>query len=46
MTYGRKLSLKSSCNNVEIEAKSPVKYLGEVLDQDMTGKAMGGSDVR
>ena len=38
--------MKLSCNNVEIEAKSSVKYLGVVLDQDMTGKTMGGNVVR
>ena len=38
--------MKISCNNVEIEAKSSVKYLGVVLDQDMTGKTMGGNVVR
>ena len=38
--------MKISCNNVEIEAKSSVKYLGVVLDQVMTGKTMGGNVVR
>ena len=38
--------MKISCNNVEIEAKHSVKYLGVVLDQDMTGKTMGGNVVR
>ena len=38
--------MKISCNNVEIEAKSSVKYLGVVLDQDMTGKIIGGNVVR
>ena len=38
--------MKISCNNVEIQAKSSVKYLGVVLDQDMTGKTMGGNVVR
>ena len=37
--------MKISCNNVEIEAKSSVKYLGVVLDQDLTGKTMGGNVV-
>ena len=38
--------MKISCNNVEIEAKSSVKYLGVVLDQDMTGSTMGNNVVK
>ena len=30
-----------ACNNVEIESKSNVKYLGAVIDQDMSGKTVG-----
>ena len=35
--------MKISCNNVEIETKSSVKYLGVVLDQDMTRKTNCGN---
>ena len=38
--------MKISCNNIEIDAKSSVKYLGVTLDHDMTGKPMGGNVVR
>ena len=38
--------MKISCNNVEIEAKCSIKYLGVVLDQDMTGETIGGNVVR
>ena len=37
--------MKISCINVEIEAKSSVKYLGVVSDPDMTGKTMDGNAV-
>ena len=37
--------MKISCNNIEIEAKSSAKYLGVTLDEDMTGKSMGGNVV-
>ena len=42
----RASKMKISCSNVESEAKSSVKYLGVVMDQDMTGKTMGGNVVR
>ena len=35
-----------SCNNIEIEARYPITYLGVTLDQDMTWKTMGGNAVR
>ena len=38
--------MKISCNNTEIETKSLVRYLGVTLEQDMTGKPMGGNVVR
>ena len=38
--------MEISCNNIETEAKPSVKYLGVTLDQDMTGKTMGGNVVR
>ena len=38
--------MKIEGNNVDIEAKSSVKYLGVTLDQDMTGITMGGSVVK
>ena len=38
--------MKITCNNIDIEAKSTVKYLGVALDQDMTGKTMGTSVVK
>ena len=38
--------MKILCNNIEIEAKSSVKYLGVVFYQDMTGKTIGGNVVR
>mgnify|MGYP001549446929 CR=1 FL=1 len=33
-------TLDIKCNNVTIEAKSHVKYLGAVIDQDMSGRTM------
>ena len=33
-------TLDIKCNGVAIEAKSHVKYLGAVIDQDMTGRTM------
>ena len=33
--------MKISCNNVETEAKFTGKYLGVVLDQDVTGENRG-----
>ena len=38
--------MKITCNNVNLEAKSSVKYLGVTLDQDMTGETMGSSVVK
>ena len=38
--------MKINCNGVEIEAKSSVKYLGVVLDQDMSGRTMGSNVVK
>ena len=35
-----------TCDNVEIEAKSSVKYLGLTMDQDMTGTTMGNSVIK
>ena len=35
-----------SCNNVPIEAKSNVKYLGVILDQDMSGETTGSKIVK
>ena len=40
------LDMKINCNNVAMEAKAPVKYLGVVLDQDMSGKTMGSIVVK
>jgi hypothetical protein len=34
-------SLKVKCNNVILEAKTSVKYLGATLDQDLSGITMG-----
>ena len=39
-----KLSIK--CNDVNIESKKSVKYLGMVLDQDMSGSTMGTSVIQ
>ena len=39
-------NMKISCNSMQIEAKSSVKYLGVVLNQDMTGKTMGSNVVK
>jgi len=47
--FGSKRKLKKAsslniwCNNVKLEAKSSVKYLGAEFDQDMSGKTMGNS---
>ena len=38
--------MKIVCNNVDIESKSSVKYLGATLDQDMSGKSMGQSVIK
>ena len=38
--------MEISCNNINIEAKSSVKYLGVVLDQNMRGETMGGNIVK
>ena len=38
--------MKISCNDVKIEAKSSVKYLGVVLDQDMSGETTGSKIVK
>jgi hypothetical protein len=35
-----------SCNDVKIEGKKSVKYLGMVIDQDMSGSSMGTSVVQ
>jgi len=35
-----------SCNDVDINAKSSVKYLGVTLDQDMSGTTMGTSVIK
>ena len=34
------------CNNVDISSTSKVKYLGAVLDQDMSGVSMGTNAVK
>ncbi len=50
--FGTKHRLKKvsqmdiTCNNVKIEAKSSVKYLGVTLDQDISGKTMGDNVVK
>ncbi len=45
--FGSKKKLKKTsklnvtCNNVKLESKTCVKYLGAQIDQDMSGKTMG-----
>ena len=34
------------CNNVKIESKANVKYLGAVIDQDLSGKTMGTGVIK
>lgn len=49
--YGSKRKLKKvdkmklSCNNIEIGAKKSVKYLGAVIDQDLSGTTMASSVI-
>lgn len=38
--------LNINCKGVKIEAKSNVKYLGAVIDQDMSGHTMGNSIIK
>ena len=38
--------LNITCQGVKIESKSNVKYLGAVLDQDMSGTTMGKSVIK
>ena len=52
IVFGSKYKLRKeskmniSCNNVPIEAKSNVKYLGVILDQDMSGETTGSKIVK
>ena len=52
IVFGSKYKLRNvskmniACNNVQIEAKSSVKYLGVVLDQDMSGETTGSKIVK
>jgi len=39
-------SLNVYCNNIKIESKSNVKYLGVMIDQDLSGKTMGNSIIK
>jgi len=49
--FGSKRKLKKVenlnivCNDVRIESKSAVKYLGAVLDQDISGQSMGNNVI-
>jgi hypothetical protein len=38
-------NMNIECKGAKIESKSKVKYLGAVIDQDMTGKTMGTSVI-
>ena len=38
--------MKITCNGINIEAKSSVKYLGVILDQNMRGDSMEGNIVK
>ena len=50
--FGSKRKLKKAsklnivCNNVSIESKTNVKYLGAVIDQDMSGTTMGTNVIK
>jgi len=50
--FGSKSKLKKmsklniSCNDVQLESKSSVKYLGATIDQNMSGKSMGTNIVQ
>ena len=39
-------SLKIRCNNIEIDSKSKVKYLGALLEQDLSGKLMADKVIK
>ena len=50
--FGSKKKLKKvsklniTCHGIEIESKANVKYLGAVLDQDMSGNTMGNNFIK